>query len=432
MKLMKTIVLNTMKTTKVAILCAFMMLFAKPGSAQSVSGANGLTFKNPVLVSGTDLLAGATYRFSDVTTNVYALVRIDSLVNGAEVRKIDDNSGGLGYLDAFQPEIRIPQGAGEKYAVFAISFFNTVTNNIQALDSLKVTAVDIDGNLQLKELAEINMNGGSASFMGSALDILVSQISGTRFRAENILGVERSGIDTSGWGNMMTVKKSSVSSFTVKYGAKTIGAANGARQYSLYMKGFNYPNQIILPVKLESFTAILNNNSNKVDLRWVTSYEKNVSHFMVEKSTDGKNYTDAGVVFAYGNSSDIMNYTFTDLINSQEKIIYYRLRSVDADGKYDYSATRIIRTAKQTENTVTILTYPNPVTSELRITIPNSWQGKKVTYELLNAGAQVAKRTEAGSSSQTETINVSSLTPGLYIVKVSCGTETAMQKIIKR
>ncbi len=409
----------------------FTMLTAA-ASAQSVSGANGLAFKNPALVSGTNLLTGATYRFSNVTTNVYALVRIDSLVNGAEVRQIDDNSGGLGYLDAFQPEIRIPQGAGEKYAVFTISFYNAVTNNIQFLDSIRATAVDIDGNLQVKELVEINMNGGSASFMGSALDILVSQLSATKFRAENILGIERSGIDTSGWGNMITVKKPSVSSFTIKYGARTIGAANGTRQYSLYMKGFTYPNQITLPVKLESFTAILNNNSNKVDLRWVTSYEKNVSHFVVEKSTDGKNYADAGVVFAYGNSSDIMNYTFTDQVSKQENIIYYRLRSVDADGKFDYSATRIIRTAKQTENTVSILTYPNPVTSELRITIPNSWQGKKVTYELLNANAQVTKKAEAGSGSQTETMNVSNVAPGLYIVKVSCGAETATQKIIKR
>jgi hypothetical protein len=428
---MKTIVNKVKRTAKAAILCMFTMLTAA-ASAQSVSGANGLAFKNPALVSGTNLLTGATYRFSNVTTNVYALVRIDSLVNGAEVRQIDDNSGGLGYLDAFQPEIRIPQGAGEKYAVFTISFYNAVTNNIQFLDSIRATAVDIDGNLQVKELVEINMNGGSASFMGSALDILVSQLSATKFRAENILGIERSGIDTSGWGNMITVKKPSVSSFTIKYGARTIGAANGTRQYSLYMKGFTYPNQITLPVKLESFTAILNNNSNKVDLRWVTSYEKNVSHFVVEKSTDGKNYADAGVVFAYGNSSDIMNYTFTDQVSKQENIIYYRLRSVDADGKFDYSATRIIRTAKQTENTVSILTYPNPVTSELRITIPNSWQGKKVTYELLNANAQVTKKAEAGSGSQTETMNVSNVAPGLYIVKVSCGAETATQKIIKR
>nr|WP_287424193.1 hypothetical protein [Candidatus Brachybacter algidus] len=48
-----------------------------------------------------------------------------------------------------------------------------------------------------------------------------------------------------------------------------------------------------LPVKLTAFTAILNNN--KVDLKWTTASEVNVSHFVVEKSTDGINYSDAGM-----------------------------------------------------------------------------------------------------------------------------------------
>ncbi|MBK9382819.1 MAG: hypothetical protein IPN39_16065 [Chitinophagaceae bacterium] len=39
------------------------------------------------------------YRFSDVTTKyVDAIVTIDSLVNGAKVNKIDDNSNGVGYV----------------------------------------------------------------------------------------------------------------------------------------------------------------------------------------------------------------------------------------------------------------------------------------------------------------------------------------------
>ena len=409
-------------------------LLTTAASAQSVSGSNGLVFNNYSLITaaGTNLKAGAIYRFINVSNNVNATVRIDSLVGGAEVRKIDDNSSGLGYTTAFQPEIRIPAGSGEAYALFTMTFYKQDNTTLQYLDTLSATAVDLDGNVRMKEFVEIGMGGGSASYMSTTLDISVLQLLLNKFRGENILGIERTGIDTAAWGNMFTVKKSNVSSFTVKYGARMLAATATNRQFSLYMKGFSYPNQITLPVKLESFTAILNNNSNKVDLRWITSYEKNVSHFVVEKSTDGKTYNDAGVVFAYGNSSDIMNYTFTDMVTKQENIIYYRLRSVEADGKFDYSATRIIRTAKQSENTVTILTYPNPVTSELRITIPANWQGKKVKYELLNANSQVVKRTETGSGSQTETMSVSSLTPGLYVVRVGCGTESATQKIIKR
>jgi hypothetical protein len=85
----------------------------------------------------------------------------------------------------------------------------------------------------------------------------------------------------------------------------------------------------------------------------------------------------------------------------------------------------------KTDNGISILTYPNPVSNELRITIPAQWQNRKVLYEVLNANGQIAKRTETISSSQTESINVSNLSPGFYIVRVNCEGQTAQQKIVK-
>ncbi|HMK24513.1 MAG TPA: T9SS type A sorting domain-containing protein [Chitinophagaceae bacterium] len=186
-----------------------------------------------------------------------------------------------------------------------------------------------------------------------------------------------------------------------------------------------------LPVQLKYFTAQL--NSNKVDLKWVTSTEINTSHFVIEKSLDGINFSDAGTVFAFGNSTDEKNYNFTDNINvSQDAVIYYRLRTVDVDGRSGYSVTRIIRTGKQTGQAISILTYPNPVSNELRITLPDNWQNKKVTFEIFNANGQVSKRTESANSGQTETLNVSNLVRGFYFVRVSCEGQTAQQKIVKQ
>ena len=111
---------------------------------------------------------------------------------------------------------------------------------------------------------------------------------------------------------------------------------------------------------------------------WVTTSEINVKHFVVEKSYDGVTFNDAATVFANGNMNSKMSYSATDdIANTNTPVIYYRLRSVDIDGKTTYSAVRIIRLSKQTDNTVTILTYPNPAINELRITIPTKWQNKK-------------------------------------------------------
>jgi hypothetical protein len=186
-----------------------------------------------------------------------------------------------------------------------------------------------------------------------------------------------------------------------------------------------------LPVKIESFTAEA--NGSIAALNWSVSQEINVNHYVVEKSFDGKNFSDAGIVFAYGNSTDKLNYSFSDNIsNIQASIIYYRLRTVDIDGRIEYSETRLIRNGKQADNMVAILTYPNPVRSELRVTIPAKWQGKEATYQILGSNGQVAKKIESASSNQTQTVDISTLPPGFYFVIVKCNGETAQQKIVKQ
>lgn len=87
------------------------------------------------------------------------------------------------------------------------------------------------------------------------------------------------------------------------------------------------------PVKLNAFNAV-RKNADKVALYWSTSEEINTSHFVVESSTNGKDFADAGLVFAVGNSSENLNYRITvDLRNKKAPAMYYRLTIVDMDGK---------------------------------------------------------------------------------------------------
>lgn len=97
----------------------------------------------------------------------------------------------------------------------------------------------------------------------------------------------------------------------------------------------------IATFRVDSFTAGFNNN--KGDLKWSTASEINISHFIIQKSTDSINYTDAAVIFAYGTGTDKTNYSFSDkLNNTQPGLVYYRLFSVDNSGKSQYIQTRII------------------------------------------------------------------------------------------
>jgi hypothetical protein len=396
---------------------------------------SGLKFNNYTLetASTTNLKKGAIYLFPNVMQGVDARLKIDSLVGNAKVTKIDDNSNGLGYRDALQPEIESGNVIGSSYAVFTISFYTAGTNVPVYLQQVNATALDIDGNLNLKEFAEIRMGtGGIAKYMSTTLDISLLDMLLGKFRGTNLLGIERNGIDTTAMSNMFTATNKNISSFTIKYGTNTLLPTTDTRQFSMYMKGFVYPSQVTLPVDIISFNAMLE-GSNKVNLAWVTSTEKNVSHYVVEKSLDGKEFSQAGIVFSFGNTQDKMTYTFSDKVSgTNNSVIYYRIRTVNIDTKNQISIVRLIRFDKENSSNIAVTTYPNPVTSDLRVTIPAKWQNKKVSYELIANNGRLTLRAESGNSSQTETINVGNLTAGVYMVKVTCNGETATQKIVKQ
>ncbi len=131
-----------------------------------------------------------------------------------------------------------------------------------------------------------------------------------------------------------------------------------------------------LPVNLIAFTALLNNNKT-VSVKWTTATEKNVNHFVVEKSYNGINFQNAAVVMAYGNTTTKMNYSYTDHVTAvQNGLIYYRLRTIDIVSKSELSHVRSIRIDHNNELQTGLSTYPNPVVSNLEITIPANWQGK--------------------------------------------------------
>ena len=430
---MKTILPLKQYCTKLLLL-SWLLILGITVKAQTVNVlSEGLKFINPQRQSGADLQEGATYLFTDVTTNVNAVLTIDSLVNGARVTAIDDNSNGAGYRDAFQPSIQSGGIIGQSYAVFTIKFYHANTTNPAILSNVNATAVDLDGNNMLKEFVKINAGPGSIlNYLTTTIDISVIQLPTGEFIAQNILGVERNGIDTANFSNMFTYSHNNVSSLTIKYGSITANNSRSPRQFSMYMKGFTYPNTSTLPVKLVSFSATI--NDDEADLTWTTSSEKDVSHFSVEKSVDGQNFSQAGIVFAAGNSAAIVNYSFADknLNTSPKGIIYYRLRSIDIDGSSELSAVRMITLGSHNKKATSILTYPNPVTNELHITIPTSWQGRKVTYELMDNNGRATKRKTVANASQTESIPVANLGRGFYIASVTCDDESAQQKVIKR
>jgi Secretion system C-terminal sorting domain len=404
----------------------------------------------------------------------------------------DVDLANLGWNKAFQPQFGLAGNVAPNqnwYIDFEVKFYEAGTNTIKVMPKVDMTALDVDGDgVSITEYASFqnpsNVTYSTVNSLTEQASGLIGQLficpvdalptlliscvvcggdgktgswnlndcsvcdatgivhAGCNHAFEGVNANAINGpvanfvnIDTAATQVMAVYQFTDRSIINFRYGAKSGSSSSsaGIRLNSLWFRQFSLSPVIpvILPVKLSSFTATLTTNK-RAELKWVTASEINVSHFVIEKSLDGTNFSEAGMVFAYGNAADLTNYSFSDnLANTTASVIYYRLRSVDIDGKVQYSEIRVIRIGKGGEK-VEILTFPNPAQNEVRVTIPTAWQNKNVSYEIFSANGQVVRKSQASSSNQTETINISTLAPGFYIVKAICGAESAQQRIVKQ
>ena len=278
---------------KSLILVALILIISLNTQVQGQSGQtnsfNVPFLSIPTLLSGSGYSVGSKYLFLDVAKNTNALVTIVSATGGATVAILDDNT--LTKPKAFSPAIKVPANSNG-LVEFKIEYLNANGNPLE-LDSLSVTAMDIDGSGSLHEVDVLDLGvGGIVSYLSNALQTSVVQ-SESQVTATNIGGIEYPGVDTSAKQVMFTVSNALASSFIYKAGANNGYGYAVTRQNGIYFKGFNYAVAGPLPVKYLSFTGNAVNKS--VVLNWVTTQETNNNYFKIERSITGKDFASIGI-----------------------------------------------------------------------------------------------------------------------------------------
>ena len=200
---------------------------------------------------------------------------------------------------------------------------------------------------------------------------------------------------------------------------------------SLYMGG-NGRGEILaqlftipLPVKLISFGA--SPAGKEIKVYWQTSSEINSSFFDVEKSVDGRNWKFTGTVKAAGNSNTVLNYQLYDT-HPVNGLNYYRLKSIDTDGKFTYSSVAIVHFKIGSVANITV--YPNPVKYQFTLSIAGIQSITHLNLTLVNAAGQTVLKKQ-DLSGNTQTINMEKLTPGTYYLMVNNKGEVSTIKILK-
>ena len=175
-----------------------------------------------------------------------------------------------------------------------------------------------------------------------------------------------------------------------------------------------------LPVTLTSFNANTD-GLNNTKLVWNTSNESGIVSYVIEKSTDGRTFSDIGSVQATQQST----YSFTDNQASTD-YTYYRLKMVEQDGSFKYSFIVSLKS----KLSLNISLSPNPVRSTLLIQHPKV--GTEAHIEIVNTSGQLIKDIRIPASAVLTSIDMSGLSTGLYHVVFKNGTDVFSKMVLKQ
>lgn len=183
-----------------------------------------------------------------------------------------------------------------------------------------------------------------------------------------------------------------------------------------------------LPIQLISFEAQAVDNK-KVLCEWITATEINNDYFTVERSANGQDFEETGIVDGAGNSNSILNYNFTDE-NPFSGVSYYRLKQTDFNGQFTYSNVVSV-TIKKSFNTQASI-YPNPAHNNFTTAFNFDFEQPVLLQVYDMAGRKVLTEnfiaTEGVNSRKTD---VSQIANGVYIVEITSGETKEQIRFVK-
>jgi beta-glucanase (GH16 family) len=169
-----------------------------------------------------------------------------------------------------------------------------------------------------------------------------------------------------------------------------------------------------LPLDLIEFKAEVQDKNNAL-LTWVTSNERDLSRYELERSTDSNTFSTVYTKDITGqNSIEQTTYNHTDK-NLNNGTYYYRLKIVETDGNSDYSP--IVEVIVQGDKK--LIVFPNPTKGKITISHQDKGLGE-LTIQLYNAAAQLVL--SQTTNSDTTELDIAHLPQGTYLLKV--GEET--------
>jgi hypothetical protein len=186
-----------------------------------------------------------------------------------------------------------------------------------------------------------------------------------------------------------------------------------------------YPeNATPLPVKLASFAGRLHNE--KAQLNWKVADNENASHFEIQQSSNGYDFTTTALSFATSGSG-AASYQFAHVFAGQKQ--YYRLKIWDKEGAFEYSNVVALQSGTAAAQTLKLwqpasnkisLQFGTATAQQLQLTVVNL-AGMVVHHQTLNSLA---------GTNAPSVVLAQPLKPGIYLVHLQNAATTFSAKLL--
>ena len=178
---------------------------------------------------------------------------------------------------------------------------------------------------------------------------------------------------------------------------------------------------VVLPVNLIDFKV--NNVNCTADIRFTTAVEIDLATFEIEYSNDGFSYNKLTVIKAKGNSASEHKYNYAMSL-MPGKDYFFRLKMINTDGSFDYSAVNKVSSCKKT---AAALISPNPVKSMVTISGLNDGNN---TIKIFASNGQLVKSLH--TQFNVVKSDMSKFSSGTYLVQITdADGNMQQQKLIK-
>jgi len=180
-----------------------------------------------------------------------------------------------------------------------------------------------------------------------------------------------------------------------------------------------------LPLELTTFNG--RHQEGNTHLTWTTATEKKGAYFQVERKTEGDDFKAVGKVSAVGESLQEQPYFFDDPLTTAGDFLY-RLRMVDRDGDFQFSAVLPIKVKETSYWQLS----SNPATGKVTLSVDSKAEPPLLRFEIYNLqGHQVLDHEQvAPALPYTRDFQIEHLPVGVYFCWLKMDGKTEVRRLV--